>query len=341
MAGGQRASTVTLRQDLTDLVEEITFEDLNLNAERVAPSVSVDKDSGRYPVLPREAIMKVPDTRRQSDGAYARGQWEWEDDSYITYEYGFEEPIDNVDKLRDKDFIDHEEQSAKRAYEGLHLGRESRVASALYNTTTWTGASNTTALTNEWDDNANATPWADIDAVCIILRGKCGFNKKTFSLILSDDLVDYFFRTNEVKAVLSLTPQGASYSSYTGMVTAPRATKLTWMAEYFGIKEVIEVTSIYDTTKLAQTATIGKFWSNEYAFLGKLCPPGSNVKTQGAIKQLVWSQYSSNYIMESYEEPKYNRNIVRCREYRGIKTNTDYGHLISNMKTTVSASTGI
>jgi hypothetical protein len=98
---------------------------------------------------------------------------------------------------------------------------------------------------------------------------------------------------------------------------------------------------MYDVTGLSNATTIGKFWSNEYAFLGKLCPAGTDIFTQGAIKQLSWTQYAQDYIMESYEEPKYNRHVIRSREYRGIKVNTDYGRLLDNMKTTVSAATGV
>lgn len=334
MSSGQRASTVTIRRDLTEMAEEITFDELNLAAERVAPSVGVNKESGRYPVLPREAIMKVPDTRRHSDGSYPRGQWEWEDDNYVTYEYGFEESVDNVDQLRDEEFIDLEEESTELATTGLMLGRESRVASALMNTTTFTGSTNTTAITNEWDDAANATPWADINSAWSQIRGKCGLPKKSCSIVITDDLIDYFFLTTEVKNV-------TQYTSYSQLLTSPRDAKARWMAEYLGVKEVIETRALYDTSGLASAASIGKFWTNEYIFLGVLCPAGSRLKTRGVIKQLVWTPYSSDYIIEDYEEAKYNRKIIRCREYRGYKVNTDYGHLLTNAKTTVNATTGI
>lgn len=334
MAGGQRATSVTLRRDLTELVEEIQFSELNLTAEAIAPSVGVAAEAGRYPVLPREARMKVPDTRRHSDGSYEQGQWEWEDDSYLTYEYGFEEPIDNVDALRDAEFINHEEVAASLAYEGLMLGREARVATALLNTTTFTGTANLTTLSNEWDDSANVTAWADIDGVYQKIRGKCGLAKKQLTLILTDDLVDYFFLTTEVKNV-------SQYTSYAGLLTAPRAAKLQWMADYLGIGKVIETSAIFDVSKLATATSIGKFWSNEYMFLGKLCPSGTRLTTQGVIKQLVWSKYSSNYVVEDYDVPEKNRRVIRCREYRGIKVNTEYGVLIENAKTTVSSTTNI
>ena len=148
----------TLRNDLVDLVEEIKFEDLNLAAEMIAPTVSVSKESGRYPVLDRESRMKVMETRRKNDGSFPRSDWTWSDDSYLTYEYGFEEEIDLTEALKDEEYLDQEAISAELAWQGLLLGRESRVAEALFNTSTFTGATNTVGITNEWDDATNATP---------------------------------------------------------------------------------------------------------------------------------------------------------------------------------------
>lgn len=330
MAGGQRQSGVTIRQDLTELAYEIQFEDIQLAGEKIAPIVPVAKETGKYPVLPREAKMKVPDTRRETDGGYGRDQWDWGTETYTTDEYGWEEPIDHVDALRDEDYIDHEEEATKMAYEKLLLARESRIAAAVQNTTVWTGSTNTTAITNEWDDAANATPWSDIDTAAKVIRGKCGFSKGMFDLVLTDDLVEYAVRTNEVKGFFQYSGE------YATLLKNGIQYQADFLASYFGIKSVIVTATLYDVNKLSKETTIGKFWSNEYAFLGKMCPPGSSLKTEGCFKQLIWNKYSSNFIMEDYEEPSKNKMYIRAREYWGSKSKTDYGHLLSNMKTTVS-----
>jgi len=325
--GSQSNSAVTLRQDLTELMEEITFDELGLQADVIAPGVGVSEIAASFPVLPREVRMKVPDTARHSDGSYASGQWEWNQDAYICYEFGFQEPVDNVSNMVHSKFIDQEEISTQLAYEGLLLGRESRVASALFNTTTFTGATNTVAITHEWDDATNAVPLANIDAAYAILRAKCGLARSRMSLILSDDLIDYFFKTTEVVGL----------SKYTIIAqTMGKAAKLQWMADYLGIKEVIETSALYDTAALSSAASIGKFWSNEYAMLCLLDKSSTSLKTRGVIRQVVYSPYSSNYVLESYEKPDFNQTIIRAREYRGIKVMTDYGVLLTNMKTAVS-----
>ena len=100
--GGQPQAGVTLRNDLRELVEEISFDELNLQAEKILPSLGVVERAGSYPVLPREAKMKIPDTSRSPNGTYSRGQWEWGTASYTTEEYGHEEAVDLTQALENK-----------------------------------------------------------------------------------------------------------------------------------------------------------------------------------------------------------------------------------------------
>jgi hypothetical protein len=150
------------------------------------------------------------------------------------------------------------------------------------------------------------------------------------TVILTDDLVDYAVMTEEVR-------DRYKDSSFLGdLIKSGIEAKALFLRNYFGVKEVKVTRALYDTTGLASAASIGKFWSNEYIFVGVMCPAGASLKTRGVIKQLVWTQYSSDYVVEDYEEPKFRRWIIRAREHRGIKVNTDYGVLLTNAKTTVS-----
>lgn len=331
----KRGTSVTLRNDLTELVEEIKFEDLNLAAEMIAPTVQVSKEAGRYPVLDRESRMKVMETRRHNDGSFPRSEWTWSDASYLTYEYGFEEEIDLTEALKDEEYLDQEEISAELAYQGLLLGRESRVAEALFNETTFTGATNTVGITHEWDDAANTTPWTNINAAALIVRAKCALPKSVLTLITSEDNIDYIVMSAEIKGYFQYSGQ------YADMLKSTIQAKAAFLAGYFGIKRVIPVQSLYDTSGLGSAANIGKFWSNEYAMLCYQPAGMVNLKTQCVIKQLNWSAYSSNFVMEDYEVPERRKLIIRSRENRGIKVNTDYGCLLTNCKTTVDATTQI
>lgn len=331
----KRNSSVTLRNDLVTLVEEIQFEDLNLAAESIAPTVAVAKEAGRYPVLDRESRMKVMDTRRKNDGSFPRSEWTWSDDSYLTYEYGFEEEIDLTEEMKDEEYVDQEAVSAELAWQGLLLGRESRVAEALYNETTFTGATNVVTITEEWDDADATTPWTNIDTAAKVVRAKAALPKSVLTLITSEDNIEYLILSDEVKGYFQYS------GMYADMLKSGIDVKAAFLAGYFGIKKVIPVQSLYDTSNLGSSASIGKFWSNEYAMLGYIPQGTVGVKTQCLIKQLNWSRYSSNFMMEDYEIPEKRKMRIRAREHRGIKINTDYGCLLTNCKTTVDSTTGV
>jgi hypothetical protein len=343
--GGQLQTGGTLRNDLRELVEEISFDELNLQAEKILPSLGVVERAASYPVLPRESKMKIPDTSRSPNGTYSRGQWEWGTSSYTTEEYGHEEAVDLTQALENKNYLDEEEVSAQLAKEGLLLARESRVATALFNETAFagtaitnpdnsifTGATDCLLTVKDAMDTADAAPYAVFDLAWKVLRGKNGLAKDQYSAIMSDDLVDFILRTNEVmSSVLYVEP----------VVRMSRERKKQFLAEYLGLKEIVSVSSIFDTSGLSQSANIAKFWSNEYCLLAKLSDGRKTFRERCIGRQVVWTKYSPNYIIEDYPEPQKNSRVIRAREYRGIVINTDYGILLSNMKDKVDATTGI
>lgn len=326
MSGSQLASGTTFREDLKGMMEELSFDELGLVADKVAVEVPVQDVSAYFPVLPREAVGKVPDTRRKADGAFQRGQWEYGSDTYISKEYGFEEPIDITKRLENLKWFDEEVEASKLAVQGLMLGRESRVASALFNSTTFTGSANTTAITNEWDDAANATPWADIDGVAVKLRSKSGIQKKYQTLILTWDNIDQIIRSDEI----------TGHAKYVSVLPVlPEEQKIQWLASYFGVKTILPVTSVYDAAAQGVDFSYAHSWSNEY---GMICVLDStpSIKARTVICQPVFTPYARDYNIETYDESEVKKEIVRASEHRSTKVRTDYGVLISNMKTTVS-----
>ena len=326
MSGGQAATGVAFRDDLKGMTEELSFDELGLMGDKVATPVPVTDVSAYFPTLPREAVGKVPDTRRQSDGSFQRGQWEYGQDTYISQEYGFEEPIDITKRLENLKWFDEETQAAQLAVQGLKLGRVNRIASALFNTTTFTGLTGYKAITEEWDDATSAVPWADIDGVSATLRKKCGIQKKFQSLILTWDNIDQIIRCDEITG-------HAKYVEIVPML--PMEQKIQWLASYFGVKEIVPVMSVYDAAAQGVDFSYAHSWSNEYGMICVL-DKTPNLKSRTVICQPVFTPYAKDYLIESYEEPKVKKQIIRAAEHRSVKTRADFGVLIGNMKTTVS-----
>jgi hypothetical protein len=326
-ASGQANSGVVLRQDLMDLAEEFDFSQFQFNADKILPGIQMPAVSGYWPVLPREARMKIYDTSVSPDGSFQRGQWEFTSDGYLTKEYGFEEKISLTSQLIWENFIDLEKTSTELCMQNLLMAREQRVSNAVFNTTTFSSSADKLTITNEWDDAGNATPYADVAAMGEKLRAKSGISKRAASLILTGDNIDYCLRTTEVK-------QSVQYTE--SVVTMPRDRQFQFLAQYFGVKEIIEVSNIFDASGVGKTFTAGSLWSNEFGMLAYLSPNTQSTKTLGLGRQPIFSRFSNDYLVETYAEDKTRCSIVRAIEYRGEKVNTDYGVLAENMKTTVS-----
>lgn len=334
MAGGQSAKGVTLRQDLRDMMDELKFEELNLQAETIAPSIQVKQKTSDYPVMPREVRAKIPDTRRAKGGGYARGQWEWDQDTYTTREYGYEEVVDNVSALENEDYVDEEKIASELAYEKLILAREGRVAESILDESFWAGASNLEELGSDdswWKPNT-AKIYDPIEDAAQKIRAKSFLGKKMCTLIITDDALERVFRTKELM-------DDSKYTIF--LQTMPNEAKRTWLREYLGVKDVIVVSGLYDSAGLDKSAVASRFWSNGFAFLGILSNGGNSLKNRNAIRQLVWTRYAQDYVMETYPQPEINGMVVRAREYRGIKRNKDYGVLIKGINHDPNATTGI
>jgi hypothetical protein len=316
------------------MMEEINWaEDVQLSAEKILPTIEVIDPTNYYPVLTREQRLRIPNTNRGPGGTYSRSQWEWSNASYSTKEYGLEEPIELTQATINSTWVDEEEVAAQLATEGLLLGREARVASAVFNPTTFTGATNFLNITYEWDSPTNATPWANIEAAWQACRGKCGLSKKQFSLIITEDNINAALKTAEIANSMLYTEAVASMSSQR---------KLQFLVDYFGIKDIILVNTLFESTKDGNASpAIGNLWSNEYAMLAIICPPSNSWKTRGLGRQPAYTKIAKDYVIDTYMEENKNAQIIRAREFRGETINTDYGFLLGNMKTTVSSTTKI
>jgi hypothetical protein len=334
MSGGQAASGITMRNDLKDLMQEINWEkDQSLSAERILPTIPVADPTNYYPVLPREERLRIPNTNRGPGGTYSRAQWEWSQSSYNTKEYGFEEPIDLTQATINSTWVDEEEIAAQLAVQGLLLARESRVAGKVFDPTVFTGATNFVDITYQWDSASNAVPWANVEAAWQACRGKCGLAKSQFSLIVTEDNINNCLRTTELINSMVYTEAIASMS---------RERKLNFLTDYFGIKDIILVNSLFESTKSGNaTPALGNLWSNEYAMLAIINPGSASWKERGLGRQPAYTKIASNYIIQDYAEPIKNAHVIRAIEFRGETINTDYAFLMGNIKTTVNATTNI
>jgi len=314
-----------LRNDLKEMINESPMDTVEYVAGDVLPEKTVVEKSGLVPQLSTSAGMKQLDLKRAPRSTFQRGQWVWGNDSFATYEYGYEEPVDNVEALENADIFNEEVVSASIAKSQLFLAREKRVADKIFSTTTFNGAANTLVVTEEWDDATNAVLEANITAAQAKLFAKAGVPRSQCSLLINDIVFGNAMRTDKVRNDIKYTKD---------INSASRAEQSRYLADYLHIKRVIVATSFSDGTGLGiEDAVFESLWSNEYGLYYLEMPNIDSWKPPGIGKQPVYKKFSPDYRMESYIEPQSDATIIRAREYRGEYVNVTYGILLSNLTT--------
>lgn len=320
-------TTLGLRPELgTEFAEfQLMTQKRGLIAYRALPVIDVPVQSAPFPRLPIEELMKRQSAARADDGAYSRSKMSFTSDNFNCVEYGLEEPVDRREAAIYKNWFPAEQTATARCINALMTEAELRVAGKLFNSTTWSGSSLTTGITNEWDDFANADPVGDVIAAAKKVYQNCGtkpnaliINWRTFmNLKNCDGIID------------RVAAQGAGKP--TGLDDIDEAT----LARVFGLKYLLVGAGSYNSAKEGQTAVMSPIWSDEYAMV--CCVPESPDLKEACIGRTFHFTEDGSQIggmVEVYEDKPKSAIVVRVRHDVDEKViYPEAGHLLSNITT--------
>jgi len=266
----------------------------------ILPIFEVAEQSADYPVIPLEALIKTPVTKRAPRGNYNRSTWEFETDTYSCEEHGWEEPVDDAEANLYKRFFDAEEVAVKRAVDILLRGQEKRIADAVFNTGNITGTSN---VGTEWSTAATCTPRADVKAGKAAMRAASGLMPNVMvialkvleNLLVADEITDALKYTNPIEL---------------GGLEAQKRI----LAQYFGVDRLLVGGAIYDAAKKGKAMSITDLWNDEYCGLYKVSTGSMDLKEPVLGRTFLWTQDSpENVIVESYREEQTRSDVYRVR----------------------------
>lgn len=316
----------TLRPDLGGSMEEFSLE-----ADRagfigltVAPVFETVKQSGQFGKIPIEQLLQSPDTERAPGSGYNRGSWTFTKATFACIEHGHEEPVDDREAAMYAEWFDAEQVSAQRARDAVLRNFEIRMATLLFNATTWTGASLTTGITHEWDDATNAVPFTDVEAA--VQKVYSGSGLWPNALIINKKV----FRN------LRNVAQIVDRVKYQGFVDA-RAGNISVeaMSQAFDL-QVIVAGGTKNTAIEPQTAVIAPIWSDEYAMVATLPSRPNDIRMPCTARTLHWGEDGSQIgtAFETYRDEPVRSDIVRARmDTDELVMYTESAHLLSNVTT--------
>lgn len=321
------SSLATQRPDLAEsLMEYDLAADRNgFVGYKVFPVVDVAQQAGNYGKIPIEQLLQTRTTLRAPGAGYARGTFTFDDAAYATSEHGAEEPVDDRERKMYRNYFDAEMVATARAYDAVLRNAEIRMAAKVFNTTTWTGSSLTTAITNEWDDFTNAVPITDVEAAVRKIWNNSGLWAN--ALVINRNVFRNLRNCDQV--IERIQSAGA------GNRTLATDINEQMLAQAFDLDYVIVAGMPKNTAKEGQTASISPIWSDEYAMVCRIATT-QDFKEPCIGRVFHWAEDGSSIggTVESYRDESVRSDIIRVRhDVAEVTLYPEAGHLLSNITT--------
>jgi hypothetical protein len=320
------SNPATLRPDLAEFMEfDLESERQGYVATKVLPVVETGLQSDNPGKVPLESLLFDGDTSRNSGSGYNRGSYKFETFAYSTQENGWEEPIDERDEKRYQNLLQVDMIANARAQGVVARNQEKRAAALVFNTSTWTGSSLTTAITHEWDDATNSVPVTDVEAAVKKIYEGSGLWAN--ALVINRQV----FRNlrNSAQVIDRIESSGA------GVAAKARDITVEMLKAVFDLDYIIVAGASKNTANEAATATPAQIWSGEYAMVCRIAT-GADMREPCIGRTFHWSADGSviGGTIEEYEEVQSRSRILRVRhDTDEVIMYPAAGHLISNITT--------
>lgn len=307
---------------------DATFMEWSLEAERMGyigyralPVFESARQSGTFGKIPIEQLVKrSTDIKRASGGGYSRQEYTFTSDNFVCEEYGAEELIDDRNAAIYRNFFDAEVIARNRAMARVMREIELEIKDAIFNTTTWTGASLTTGVSTEWDTYASAKPIDDVLGAKQLVRSNSGLEAN--AVIGSIKVFENALNCDQIKDQVK----------YWGG-DDPKALSLQALAALFKVDYVIAGGVYYDTANQGQTTSLSDVWDDEYVMVCRIAT--SQDMAEPCIGRVIhWGGDGSSAAMtvESYRDESKRSDVIRARTDIDVKMlYTEAGHLLSNI----------
>lgn len=261
------------------------------------PIFRVSAQSATFPVMPKEALFNLLDTKRGPLGHYNRSSDEFEEGFYKTSENGLERRIDErYAKIYGTKFA-YELTIANILMNDILRAQEARIAAKLFSETAFKTA---VAASTAWSTIATAEPRIDVLAGKEVLRA-LGVVPNT--LAMSYTTFQYLTQNNEIQEkVYQLFPDAAK----TGDI------QIKHLQTYFDIEKILVGGALANSAKRGQDASLADIWSSTYALL---CKTSSGDITEPCVgRTFLWNEGAGeDVIAEQYYNDEVRSDILRVR----------------------------
>jgi len=318
---------------------------------KALPPIGVMQEASDFLRLDVESFLTKPeDTRRAPKSTYKRDDYEWTKDSYACDEHGVEEIADDATIERYGDILRVEQIAIMRAVNRILQSLEQDIADAVMNTTTWAGASLTTAVTAigssgnvAWSTKATADPIAHIDHAREKVKTSSGMTPN--AVIMTDTDFINCIRTDRIEALLKYDASALMLAMNRQIDSSMLSDATSGLAGLFNVDKILIGQGFKNTADKGQTATFGRFWPagkvmvchiNDDGMTGDLESPfpsiGRTIFSTKNGEPLPGSDDAGfgSLMFDEYREEQRRGAVFRPRNKRQVKIlHKEAGHLLT------------
>lgn len=296
------------RPEITELLEEAPDIENMFLGQKLFPVKTEKTQSGFYykRTIADGGLMRAESYRREPKGAYKRNESKFSKDSYMTFEHGLEEPVDDSEAAEVEEIFDATVDAARGIRRKLQMEYEIDVKNVIYNPASWAaGAQN--PVVNYTESNL-----ATIDFVRDIqnaLEVFTNYGQRPTDMVLSSYLFNMIRRSPKLQAYIFGPATVANQQVQVGV---------DHLKGLFDVPLNIHVARLpVDLSKAGDDSpNISRVYPTSHIFLGNI--KGGNYKAGGCGRTIVWDADSPGglFTTDTYRDEHIRCEVSRVRTHR-------------------------
>lgn len=292
-------SSVHIDQPLTNLTLAYAQEQSNFIADKVFPTVGVQRQSDKYYIYDRDNMNRTGDVKKLAPRTEVnRIGMSISNNSYYADVYGLGMDFDEQTLANEDAALDIRSAGAQTLMTRLMIHREEQFAASFFAAGIW-GSQSTPS--NLWSDYTNGTPITDVTAARRAMQLKSGGFKPN-TMVIGKEVRDILINHPDILARLN----GGATVSNTALITNAK------------LAEIFEVENLYIMEAVKNSSVEGVAESN--AFIGGKhallvhTPSSAGLMTPAAGLTFAWNNIPGvsnlGVTVESYSDDALRRQQV-------------------------------
>lgn len=282
---------------------------------KVLPFFRTPKRAATYSAITRETLLQDAAALREARGNYNRVSLGAKDKTFACEEFGLEQVVDDVERALYQSDFDAEDAATKVTARALMLQYEKRVAAAVFNTTTWTGASLFTDVSAAPWDTAGSAVIGAVIAAKEKVRTLTGIVPD--SMVIAESQVQNLLKNTEIK------------NQFPGAPLITLEMLRSALGSIFGLQKLIVGGAVRNSAIEGQAYVGADVWSDDYTLICKTANEGDGLDTPCIGRTFLWTQDSEDLTVEMYREEQSRGDVVRVRHHLDeVIIDASFGHLL-------------